>query len=320
MNRLGLKIICLVVSIVIWMQVASTSVVEQTTNLPLRVLGLGDNLTIAGSELPENIQVRVRGSKLALMNHNYFNEYLGEVRVNLRGRVAGPPFFYEINGKDVYSDLDGASINPPLRLRLHIDEKITRKLPVELVTSGDLPEGMAYLVDTVVRPDSILVTGPKRSFPEYSGLKTKPVDLANITSAQEKSAPITVLNELLELNVDEVVVHFSVAVEEDRTMANIPVVALVDLGTPDVAISPPVIDVMVRGVADSIQALTESRFLVTVPVGSRQEGIYSLAGQVDTPPWLTVIGLDPPVLQVIVGNPDTSDSSRVEVEVGDAVD
>jgi len=320
MNRLGLKITCLVVSIVIWMQVASTSVVEQTTHLPLRVLGLGADLTIAGSELPEEIKVRVRGSKLALMRHNYFNEYLGEVRVSLGGRVAGPPFFYEVNGADVYSDLDVVSINPPVRVRLHIDEQVTRKIPVELLTSGQLPDGVAYLVEPEVRPDSLLITGPERSFPDNPVLQTKPVDLTKMKSRQTLSVPISPLGDLLNTHQDEVSVTFPVAELEDRTLANIPVVALVDAGTPDVVISPPVVDVMVRGVADSIQALTESRLLVTVPVGVREEGIYVLGGQIDPPPWLTVIGLDPPMLQVIVGNPVFSDSVVVENIVEDPVD
>lgn len=320
MNRLGLKIICLVVSVIIWMQVASNSVVEQTTQLPLRVLGLSEGLTIEGSDLPAEVNVRVRGSKLALMSHNYFNEYLGEIRVNLDGRVAGPPFFYELNGADVYSDLDVINIKSPVRLWLYIDEHITRKLPVQLTTVGGLPDAMAYLADPAILPDSVLVSGPKRSFPDDAVLKTEPVDLEQIDSRQTVLVALASPDALLEIHEDNVEVHFPVAALEDRTLANIPVVALVDAGTPDVAISPPVVDVMVRGVADSIQALTESRFMVTVPVGSRKEGIYVLAGQVDPPSWLTIIGLDPPLLQVIVGNPVLSDSVQVETEVEGSID
>ncbi len=320
MNRLGLKIICLVVSIIIWMQVANTSVVEQTTHLPLRILGLADELTIVGSDLPRDVVVKVRGSKLALMNHNYFNEYVGEVRVNLVGRVAGPPFYYEVDGSDVYSDLDVVSINPPIRLKMHIDEQITRKLPVELVTVGDLPEGSAYLVNPWVSPDSLWVTGPSRSFSDKPVLRTEPVDLSKMNSKQTLTVSIMSFDEFLNVHQDEVQVHFPVALLEDRTLANVPVVALVDIGSPDVVISPPVVDVMVRGVADSIQALTESRFLVTVSVGARQEGIYALSGQVDPPTWLTVIGLDPPMLQVIVGNPDYSDTTEIDRQEEDAVD
>ena len=33
------------------------------------------------------------------------------------------------------------------------------------------------------------------------------------------------------------------------------------------------------------------------------EGVYEMSGQVDHPSWLRLIGMDPNVFQVIVGNP-----------------
>jgi len=42
---------------------------------------------------------------------------------------------------------------------------------------------------------------------------------------------------------------------------------------------------------------------VTIPVGDRPEGVYSLAGQVAYPPWLKLLGIVPSHFQVIVGNP-----------------
>ena len=85
-------------------------------------------------------------------------------------------------------------------------------------------------------------------------------------------------------------------------------------------VSPPVVDVMVRGVADSVRALNANRFLVTVPVGDLEEGIYQLQGQVDNPAWLEVIGLDPSEFQVIVGHPSVSMDSLYETGDSDLAD
>ncbi len=109
--------------------------------------------------------------------------------------------------------------------------------------------------------------------------------------------------EFLELGLPEVEVGFLVGQLEDRTLANIPVIPLVDAGRPDVGISPPVADVMVRGVADSVRALTRDRIAVVVPVDNLAEGVFVLAGQVVHPDWLTLIRLEPEQFQVIVGNP-----------------
>ncbi len=70
----------------------------------------------------------------------------------------------------------------------------------------------------------------------------------------------------------------------------------------------------VRGVADSVQALQGDRVVVTVPVGHLGPGVHMVAGQVDAPPWLTVIGLDPAEFQVVVGHvePIKGDSLRTD--------
>ncbi|RKZ11314.1 hypothetical protein DRQ50_13855 [bacterium] len=97
---------------------------------------------------------------------------------------------------------------------------------------------------------------------------------------------------------------------EDRTLANVPVVPLVDAGQLDVSISPPVVDVMVRGVADSVRILSSVRVSVTVAVGDRAEGIYLLPGVVEHPPWMTVLGLSPARFRAIVGDPPLDTTPR----------
>ena len=303
MNRIGLKIVCLVASIIIWVQVAATSVVEQAVNLPLRVVGVEEGLTVLGSDLPEKVEVRLEGSKLRLMSHRFLNRYLGEVRVNLADQPAGPPFSYELDRADVFTDLLVVGIQPPVRLRLHVDHLETRTLPVRLVTRNQLGDDLGYLVPPEVSPDSVRVTGPRSYFADDQTVATEMVDLKDLEASRDLSLELNSPHELLSLRPAQATASFRVAALEDRTLANIPVVALVDAGQPDVGVSPPVVDVMVRGVRDSIQALDRSRFLVTVPVGGLAEGVYTMGGQVDYPPWATLIGIKPQEVQVIVGNP-----------------
>ena len=303
MNRLGLKISCLAVAVIIWIQVASTSVVEQDISLPLRVTGLQTGLTIIGSELPREIPVRVKGSKLRLLRHNYFNNYVGEVRINLAGRNPGPAFFYDVDAADIFTDLDEASVFPPAHLHVHIDWERSMKLPVALDVRGGLPEGRAFLAAPAVVPDSILVVGPQRFFDPLPSLITEPLDLGRISASDERDLALVEPPGFLSLDPAQVRVRLEVGLLEERTLANLPVIALVDAGQPEVGVSPPVADIMVRGVADSVRTLTRDRLLVTVPVGSRPIGVYNLSGQVDIPPWLTLLGIDPPEFKVIVGDP-----------------
>lgn len=303
MNRLGLKISCLLVSLVIWMQVASTAEVQQVARLPLRVWGLGSGLTTAGSDIPDQVDVRLNGSKLSLFTHKYFSRYVGEVHVNLADQRPGPVFFYQPGIRDVVTELSEPAIDPPLSFEVRVDTVLTRLVPVALAVKGALPEGTGFVTMPRVQPDSVAVTGPSRFFPDEFSVRTKTVDLAKYSSSTRVDVDLLPPHEFLELAADKVSTILQIARMEERTLANVPVVPLVDAGRPAVGVSPPVADVMVRGVADSISRLTSDRLLVTVPVGDLPEGVYSMPGQVDYPAWMTLIGIAPREFQVIVGNP-----------------
>ncbi len=312
MSRIGLKISCFVVSVIIWVQVASTSTVEQTTSLPLRLTGVAEGLTAGGSEIPAEVKVRVQGSKLSLLTHNYFNRYIGEVRVTVSDRPAGPSFSYELDRNDVFTDLEVVGIQPPVRLRVKLDNLVQRMLPVHVRTSGALPAEVGMLAPMTVAPDSVMVTGPERFFPPSGMVSTEAVDLGRRRESGQESASLMLPHEHLKMASKDVQVRFQVATLEERTLANIPVIPLVDAGQPEVGVSPPVVDVMVRGVADSVRSLRADRIIVTVPVGDLARGVHVVAGQADLPPWLTLIGLDPAQFQVVVGDlePVKADSLR----------
>jgi len=317
MNRLGLKISCVLVSVLIWIQVASTSDIEQSTSLPLRVTGLGEGLTVAGSEqLPAEIQVRVTGRKLELLAHQFFNKYIGEARVNLAG-FADTTFAYRLDRSDLFTELKDADLQRSQTLNLTIDREISRQVAVLLDVGESLPHGLDYVTAPHILPDSVLVTGPARYFSKDLVVHTATLDLGRLTQDTELTTSLVPPGEFLELSVAEAQVGFKVGKLEERTLANIPVIPLVDAGRPDVGISPPVADVVVRGIADSLRVLTRDRVSVIVPVDNLAEGTFLLAGQVVHPDWLTLIRLDPPNFQVFVGNPPPPVQDEFQVETAE---
>ncbi len=318
MKRLGLKITCFVVSLVIWVQVASTSSVEQEIFLPLQVVGLAPGLTYDGSTLPAKVSVRVVGSKLRLLRHKFFHHFVGEVRVDLSGRSSGPEFRYDLKASDIYTNLTAATIYPPVSIRLWIDEVDSLRFSVVMKLDNKLPEDMGLLVPIDIVPDSVLVVGPHRFFEPLPQVATQGIDLAKISSSVERDVDLVVDRPFLKLSPEKVQVSVQVGVIQERTLANVPVIPLVDAGQPEVVVSPPVADVKVRGVADSVLAMTRDRLLVTIPVGNRPVGNYSLPGQVDYPPWLTLMGIVPPKFQVIVGDPPVLGPQAPESSQGEA--
>ncbi len=312
MNRLGLKIACLVASVIIWVQVASNTTVEQDAKLPLVIEGLGDNLTLEGSQLVSEVTVGLEGSKLRLFLHHFFQRDIGEVRINAWEWEPGTQFSYEIGNNEVYSDLKIVGIQPPVRMPIVVDRQQYKLLPIIQDNMGELKNNLAFLEPPQLKPDSVLVSGPSRLFLENTQVVAEPVDYSKLKGSERLSVSLVPPGEFLHLVTRQVSLDCRIAEISDRTLANITVVPLVDAGMPQVGVSPPLVDVMVRGVADSVQALTASRLLVTVSVGSREEGIYELVGQIDSPDWLEIIGLDPPEFQVIVGRPAVSLDSLYE--------
>jgi len=319
MNRLGLKISCFIASILIWVQVAATTDVEQAARLPLRVTGLAEGLTVVGNDIPSDVVVRLRGSKLRLLANRFFRHDVGEVRLNLGDRVAGDEVrTHRLGRADVVTELEVVRFQSDTRIRVLVDRESSRRLPVVVMLVGELPEKAGFLTAPHAAPDSVLLSGPSRFVAATSSIVTESLNLARLQAGQvgEQEIDLRMPNRFVHAEPTRVTVRYATAALEDRTLPNVPVIPLVDSDRLDVGVSPPVADVMVRGVADSVRVLTEARLAVTVPVGDRPEGVYVLPGQVDYPPWLTLLELVPAEFRVIVGNPPIGAPAQRDTSAG----
>jgi len=120
MKRIGLKLVCLLAALVLWLQVAATTVVDDTVAMPLQAVGLREGTMPASGDLPRSVRVRVRGSKLQLVAHRYFGRRVGSVVVDLARAAPGSIVEREVGTEDVRSDLTPLSVTPPVRLRVRL--------------------------------------------------------------------------------------------------------------------------------------------------------------------------------------------------------
>lgn len=300
MNRLGLKIGCFLISILIWIQVSYNHRIEQTLLLPVRFVNLAPGLTVAGNDLPDAVRVRVRGSKLRLMAHRYLNRRVGRVEVDLAGVEPGPPIHDEITVADVRSQLDVLAVTPPVRLRLRVDRERSRVLPVEPVLSGEPPPGRQLAGPARVEPDSVVVTGPERLM-GYDRVQTAPVDLSRLRETTTVARPLVLPHPSLIGLKDEVEVTVPIAAAVSRRFSHLPVVPLVDAGQGEVTVTPPLAEVTVSGVADSVAALLPARIAVTLPLSGLEPGSHRVPGQVVLPDAFRLVELQPEAFTVLVG-------------------
>ncbi len=300
MRHLGLKIGCLVVSILIWAQVAYNYQIEETLSLPVRIVNLPEGATAAGNDVPEQVRVRVRGSKLLLMAHQYLGRDAGRVEVDLAGVEPGPPIHRDITVNDVRSAFDVLAVSPPVRLRLRVDREGRRRVPVDVVLSGSLPAEHQLDGPPEVEPDSVSVTGPER-FLDLERVRTAPVDLSRIRETTSLLRPLVLPNPGLVADRDEARVTVRVSLAELRRFAHLPVVPLVDADQGAADVFPPVADVTISGPADSVRALLPARIAVTLPLSGLGEGTHRLAGQVVLPEGYRLVGVEPEVFTVVIG-------------------
>jgi YbbR domain-containing protein len=299
-----LKVSCLVVAILVWIQVAATTMVEADVSLPLEVVGLPDTLTVDGSNLPEAGRARLRAPKLSLMANQYLGVSLGSIAIDLNNKRPGPAIIHQLNPADVRVEAEVVGLLPPVRFPVRIDVRQTRRLPVRVARRGRLPDDRVLVGSVEVRPDSVDVSGPRRFFAGLDSLQTEAVDLASARRTLTRELPLIPPPPPLRLSRSTVTVVVPVAEIDERVLANVPVLVVAESHLGEPGVSPPVCDVLVRGPADSLAALRPERLLVSVPVGDVGPGVHQVAPEVRHPAWVTAVEVTPAVFMVLVGDRD----------------
>lgn len=303
MKNLALKIVCILAAVVIWVFVASTTLVEADVSLPLKVVGLDERWTVEGSGLPEVARVRLRAPKLALLRNDYFGVPLGQVHMDVTGYEPGPVELYSLKESDVRTEANVITLLPPVRLALHIDWLERRPVPVEVPLRGQLPVDRMLAGPIITEPESLLVVGPRRFFEELELLVTEPFDLGEINGTVVRDASVAPPGRGLRLESTTVRLTVPVIRLDDRVVANVPVLAEAAGELFDVGVSPPVCDVLVRGPADSIATLTAADLRVTVPIADSAAGMHQVIGMVQHPAWVIAVRLEPESFMVILEEP-----------------
>lgn len=304
MNRIGLKIACLAAAVVIWVQVASTTVTEVDLRMPIVVVNLPAGLAITGAPVPPDALVRVRAAKLRVIAHKYLHRPVGHVELDLANRQAGSPFLYEITPADVRTTQEVVAVLPPARLPLRLDRQDQRHLSVQVETTGQLPAGKVLLAAPTAVPPEVAVSGPQRQLQGARTVVTAPVDLTGMTASQQIQVALVPPGPELALDPAAVKVAIAVADLAVRVVADVPVAVAVPSVVAanngrEVAVSPRICDVTVEGPADSVRALRKSDLRVVVDTSLRRDAAARVRARVEHPAWVTRVSVEPATFAVL---------------------
>ncbi len=299
MNRIGLKIACLAAAVVIWIQVASTTVSEADLKMAIEIVNLPEGLAVTGVAVPREAVVRVRAAKLRVIAHKYLHRPLGRVELDLANRLPGTPFLYEITPADVRTEQEVVAVLPPARLPMRLDQQGQRRVPVDIAVSGQLPAGKTLLGRPVANPREVAISGPERQLREVRAVATAPVALGALTGAQTLEVALVAPGPDLKLDPPEVEVTVTVVDLGVRLLADVPVM-VVGAGR-DLAVSPPVCDVTIEGPADSVRALRPSDVRVVIEATAGRHDAQPVRARVERPAWVTRATVVPETFLLVAG-------------------
>ncbi|MBK7701719.1 MAG: hypothetical protein IPI34_01915 [bacterium] len=300
MNRHLLKICCLAVSILLWIQVASDRQVTREVEVPLRVTGLASGCTLAGNLVPDSVRIRAGGSKLNFFLNRYFGRDLGEALVDLSGAEPGSVVQREVSVDGRRGELVDILVTAPKRLELYVDRVDSIAVSVE-VPIADSPHADRVLTAApVASPAIVQLVGPSRFLPGAGQPRTDPVAIGRGTGRLEIMRAVHAPRSQLWTVPREVRVTAVVAEAGNRVFERIPLVPRLDSGSLRVEVFPPVADVEVRGPAADLAAMADEAVALTVAAGNFGPGAHTVRPDVQLPAACSLVALSPPEVMIVV--------------------
>ena len=301
MNKHVLKIFCLFASILIWIQVASSVMRVREVDLPMRLEGLPEGLTLAGNEWPESVRVRARGSKWRFFLSRYFGNRPGEVVVDLAGIEPGVRYVKDLTAGEVETPLTEVLVLDPARLELDVDRLDSLAVAVEVATRNELSDEWMLLSPLRAAPDSVLLAGPSRFLSRDLLLGTAAVDLSRIHGSGPITRELISPHPHLDPVRESVQILVEAAMVGRRIFEHVPLVPLLDTGQLHVEVFPPVASVEISGPVESLAALTASSISLTVSSSGLGSGAHTVRPEVMLPEYCRLITLGPEEFMLVVG-------------------
>lgn len=303
-SNIGIKLICLLVALLLWAQVASTVDVEQLVRLPVEITGLGDSLAIATSRLPDAVSVRIRGNRLQLLASDLVRRELGRVQLDLS--AVGPGLHrYDISVLDVRVAATPLEVVPAIAIELDVQRKISKLVPVRLVLTGELPVGVAMAGRPEIVPPRVTVSGPEKLVELVEEVRSEELRLARRRSSFTQRIPLVSPDR--DVRVRPIEVEVAVGIDEiiERVFEEVPVTVLSEIDPERVSLDPTMVRVRISGAVGVVNALTLDEVSVLVPIGSSVKGVALVPAQAVVPDGLSVTGVEPSTIHVLVAPADS---------------
>ncbi|MDX9719164.1 MAG: CdaR family protein [Myxococcota bacterium] len=267
LENLGLKIIALIVSVVLFVLVRQDAGTVISVEVPL-VLRLPSGYVLT-EEVPESVSVRLRGRESALRAVHV--DELGSISISPAPSSGRAKFTVRTDSLLLPAGVEIDSVSPS-SISLTLEEQASRRVPIaaEKALSGKPSPG--HQIGAVsFRPDMVEITGPRSVIETVNHVLVEPIDVTGRTAAFSEERWVVPDRRLVSVSGSaKVTVRVDVVPKAtERVVLGVPILVL-ELSR-RFELLPSAVDLVLVGEEDALAQIEPARLVVTIDGSDEQE-------------------------------------------------
>ena len=302
----GIRLIALILAFICWGAVKAMEKTTKSITVPLELKTADGYEAYARTtngvpvqEITLNILTPRREYKtLRKEDYDGVIDLTSETENVIPSYVLDPKINLVYKGPDENKDLYYIESIKPAKIRIIIDKKTYKNIPVKPVIKGKPASG--YVLSKItVEPPIIVVNGPSSSIDKLNSLMTKPISIDNINKSFSKNIEIQSIGPDVALETSKVKVNIGInTAPVKRTFKNIKVKKIVlQPAETFYMLDPSEISVMLEGRDQIINTTTPKDITAYVDLSGATPG-YDLLVKVIPPANCNVISVIPSTVSV----------------------
>ena len=259
-------------AIVLWIFVISGEHYTMMLELPIEARNLNVQKTYL-EEVPQYASVLLKGKGRDLFKAYLLRNYLDfKLVLDLEGISKEYEFvlnqYFEDNPKKIVLppsyNLSFVEIVYPNRVKISLDEIMTKTVPVISKLQLSLLDGYTAVNSIQLRPDSVIIVGPKAELADIEYINTLPDTIENLSNSIKGNILLSSLGRLIECSENSINYFLDIQQISERIIVDIPVKVINRVKGIRVFPSPQSVSLTVIGGANQIAKINPDDISVSV--------------------------------------------------------
>ena len=285
--NLSYKASALLLGSLLWYFVQGEEIVEVNRKIAVNFI-VDAGLIVKGSKT-RYLEATIKGPRVL---HSYYTSQPIEAQLIIpKGKMGAHEFRIEKHMIEGWNPKLDIVIHDPV-VSLFIDQKISRSIPIKAMTQG-LP-GSGMTVEKIeLKPNSVLLSGPKSEIDKTPEISTLPLDVSGIKASQSMETAL-VLDAAKGLTASPERVTAQIQLGESRVNRQFISIPLsMEGASKSTAYSPKFVSIVLQGTKKSIEGIQRKEIRAFVDASELPPGSHRRKIQVKIPVDTTLIETTP---------------------------